>query len=62
MLKIQLRNTGINYILKHIPIENSIFRIVIIFHNITVLLYFDQINAGLVSRRDFFQTLNHPNV
>ncbi len=29
---------------------------VIIFHNITVLLYFcDHINAALVSKRDFFQ-------
>ncbi len=28
---------------------------VIIFHNITVLLYFDQINAALVSKRDLFK-------
>ncbi len=31
---------------------------VIIFHNITVYtVFFDQINAALVSRRDFFQKL-----
>ncbi len=36
-------------ILKYIKIENSI---AIIFRNITVI--FDQINAALMSRRDFF--------
>ncbi len=36
-------------------IETFIYFIVIIFHNITVLVYFDQINAALVSIRDFFQ-------
>ncbi len=50
MLKIQFCFTRINYILKYIQTENS-FQIVIIFHNITELtVFFDQINAVLVSR------------
>ncbi len=40
MLKIELWITEINYMLKYIQIENSYFKIVILFHNITVLLYF----------------------
>ncbi len=36
--------------------RNQLFYILIIFHNITVFYcIFDQINAALVSRRDFFQ-------
>ncbi len=46
MLKIQLCNTGINYILKYIKIEN-LFEIVIIFHNCTAF------TVSLVSMRDF---------
>ncbi len=40
MLKIHLRITGINYILKYITIEKKIFEIVRIFHNITVFNVF----------------------
>ncbi len=42
----------INYTLKYINIENSEL---IVVHNITVLLYFYQINAVLLRIRDFFQ-------
>jgi len=43
--------TGINYkICSH---RKQLYAIVI-FHNITVLFFFLQINAVLVSRRDFF--------
>jgi len=45
MLKIKLCVTEINYILKYIKIENHSF----------VFCIFDQINAGLMSTRDFFQ-------
>ncbi len=51
ILKIQLWHHSI----KSFQIENSY--IVVIFHNITVLMYFDQINAAWVSIRNFFQ--NH---
>ncbi len=46
-----------NYIYKYIQLENSyIHSYEIIFHNIAVLtVFFDQINASLVSKRDFFQ-------
>ncbi len=55
MLKIQLCITGINYTLKYIQIE-KLFYILIIFHNITAFFcIFNNINAALVSRRDFFQ-------
>ncbi len=47
MLKIQLRVTEINYSLTDIHIEN-------ISNNSLFLLYFDQINAAMVSRKDFF--------
>ncbi len=48
---------GINCIVKYTKIENVLFYIAIIFHNITVIiiLHFDQINAALVSIRDFFE-------
>ncbi len=48
--KIRFAITGINYILKYIKME--------IFHNIYYI--FDQIDASLVSIRDFFQTLTFP--
>ncbi len=54
MLKIQLCITGINYILKYNTIENSCFKIIIIFYNITVL--FNQITAVLVS--NFFKNID----
>ncbi len=60
MLKIQLWITGINYILKYTQIENSYFKLMflnIILNNISQYYFyyciFDQINAVLVSRRDF---------
>ncbi len=40
MLKIQLRITEINYILKYIQIENSYFKLIIAFFNILFSLYF----------------------
>ncbi len=40
IMKIQLCITGINYFLKCIKNRKHLFAIVIIFHNITVLLYF----------------------
>ncbi len=46
LLEIQLCTTGINYIWKYITIE-KLFSIVIIYF--TILLFFDQINAVLVS-------------
>ncbi len=56
MLKIQLCITGINYILKCIQIENCLFKIVIIFHNINVFTcILNQINAELMSIRHVFQ-------
>ncbi len=51
MLKIQLCITGINYMLSYLKKKTAVY-ILIIFH---VLLYFDQINATLVSIRDLFQ-------
>ncbi len=51
MLKIQLCNTEINYILQYIQIENGYLHFLEYF---TILLFyciFDQINAALVSRR-----------
>jgi len=60
MLKIQLCITGKNTILKY----NQLFKIIMIFHNITVFFkkkkilviycYFYQINTALVSIRVFF--------
>ncbi len=46
--------SGLKYILQDIQIENT-FKIIIIFQNTSFCCIFDQINAGLVSRRDFFQ-------
>ncbi len=43
---------GIHWIFKYIQIENENVKI---FNNVTVLLYFDEINTTLVSIRDFFQ-------
>ncbi len=56
MLKIQLYITGINYILKYVQIESSCFYKKI-FHNILFCCccIFDQINAGLVNRRDLLK-------
>jgi len=45
MLKIQLCHHKNKLNLKYIKIENLLFWIVIIFHNITVLLYFDCIET-----------------
>ncbi len=57
MLKIQLWITGINYILQYIHIEDGCVK----FTNITnSVVFFDQINAALVSRRDFFQKPYRP--
>ncbi len=53
--------TEINYILQYIHIENSYFEIVKICSNITALTIFGQINAGLVSRRDFFKNISNKN-
>ncbi len=53
MLKIQIYITVIKYNLKYIQLENSYFKIVIIFHNIAVLLCFDQIIADIL--RHVFQ-------
>ncbi len=50
--KIRFAITGINYILKYIKME--------IFQNIYYI--FDQIDASLVSIRDFFQTLTFPKL
>ncbi len=47
---LEICTTGINYILKYITIE-KLFSIVIIYF--TILLFFDQINAVLVSRINF---------
>ncbi len=54
MLKIQLRITEINYTLTHIHIHFFILNC-----NNTYFFYclFDQINAALVSRRDFIQNI-----
>ncbi len=46
--------TGISYILRYFHIENTYFKIAIIFHDQTV---FDQINVALVSRRDFINNI-----
>ncbi len=47
--------TAINYVLLYIHNTKQLFKIVIIFHNITVFVFFIvQINAALLSRRDFF--------
>ncbi len=51
MLKIQLRITGINYILQYIHIENSYFNSEIY---LTIFQWIcNQINAALLSKRDF---------
>ncbi len=52
MLKIQFYITGINYILQYIKIENSYLKL---YKYFTMLLFFNQINAAFVSRRDFLQ-------
>jgi len=55
ILKIHLCITGVKLIKKKIQQRKQLnCSIVIIFHNITVLLYFDQINATLVIIRNFF--------
>jgi len=36
-------------------LNRKLFFFIVIFHNITLLLFFDQINAALVSIKDFFQ-------
>ncbi len=59
MLKIQLRITGINHILKHIQTENT-YIIFIIFHNKTAFLFnciFNQINATLQQKKHLFLIL-----
>ncbi len=59
MLKIQLRITEINYILKYIQIENSYFKLIIAFFNIFVFtVFFYQINATLLNMTCFFKTQN----
>ncbi len=56
MLKIQLWITGINYILQYIHTEDGCVK----FTNITnSVVFFDQINAALVSRRDFYLSLGY---
>ncbi len=56
MLKIQLEITGINYILKYILKKETV-----ILNNTNISKFYcfcctlDQINTGLVSRRDFFK-------
>ncbi len=52
MLKIQLRITLINYILKYIKQETNIRN----YNNISIFLYFDQINTSLMSRRASIKT------
>ncbi len=52
--KISFAITRINYILKHMKIDINI-------HNITVLLYFVQVNALLSSIKIFQKTLNLSN-
>ncbi len=47
--------TGINYILKYI-------QIVKIFHSISACCILDQINAGLVSRSEFFKNIKNLTV
>ncbi len=57
MLKIQLCFTGINYILKYFKIENGLN-----FSNISQnysLCIFDQINAALMSIRNFFKNIKN---
>jgi len=51
MLKNQLCITGINYILQYIKIEISYFKL----RYFSILLFFDQRNASLVSIRYFFK-------
>ncbi len=55
MLKIQLRITEINYILKYIQIESSYLNSKNISQYYCFYCILDKINAGLVSRRDFFK-------
>ncbi len=56
MLKIQLRITGINYILQNIFTHKT--KVIVKCINITHYYWlscFDKINAGWVNRRDFFK-------
>ncbi len=55
MLKIQLRITGINYILQYIQIRKVILNGKNISQYNCFTVFFKQINIALVSRREFFQ-------
>ncbi len=52
MLKIQLRITGINCILKYIKQETNIRNCNNIKKYYSIFLYFNQINTALMSRRE----------
>ncbi len=57
LLKLSFAIKGINYVLKYIHTDNSYFKIVIIFHNITVLLYFYSNKVALVSIGGIFKNI-----